>query len=320
MRPVAIAIGLLVFAAASLAPAPATAQYFGRNKVLYEKLTFKVLPTEHFDIYYYEEEAKAVAEVARMAERWHARLSTVLGPTLTGRQPLILYASHPHFQQTNVVEGIGEGTGGVTESARRRVIMPLAATLEDTDHVLGHELVHAFQYDILGRNAGALPLWFIEGMAEYLSLGGRDVQTAMWLRDAALQNTLPEIDDLDHPRYFPYRFGHAFWAYFGGRYGDRSIGQMLAALGPGPEGMSGPGDPIEMIEAATEKTSEELSAEWHADCTCAIDSYVAPASGNTEGGTPYMVHPQHRNGTPFRPTRRMSRTPTSSSTTSSGPR
>ena len=276
MRPAALALGLFVFTAAGLMPATVNAQYFGRNKVLYERLTFKVLSTEHFDIYYYEEEAEAAASVARMAERWNARLSRVLNHTLTGRQPLILYASHPHFQQTNVVEGIGEGTGGVTESARRRVILPMAATLEDTDHVVGHELVHAFQYDILGRNAGAVPLWFIEGMAEYLSIGSRDPQTAMWLRDSAIQNKLPKIKDLDHPRYFPYRFGHAFWAYFGGRFGDQRIGAVLAALGPGPEGLGAPSDPVEVIEAATELKSDELSDQWHAAIRATYDITASP--------------------------------------------
>jgi hypothetical protein len=99
---------------------------------------------------------------------------------------------------------IGEGTGGVTESLRRRIVMPFAASLGETDHVLGHELVHAFQYDILGSNL-AMPLWFIEGMAEYASPGATDAQTAVWLRDAAEAERLPTLDKLDGPRYFPYR-------------------------------------------------------------------------------------------------------------------
>ena len=145
-------------------PARADAQYFGRNKVQYDKFKFQILTTEHFDIYYYPEEADAAKQVGRMAERWYARLSKLLGTGLMGRQPVILYASHPDFEQTNVIEGqLSEGTGGVTEGAKRRVIMPMAASLADTDHVLGHELVHAFQYDILGPNAEGLPLWFIEG-------------------------------------------------------------------------------------------------------------------------------------------------------------
>src|SRR6187402_2440290 len=103
--------------AAVLLTSSAEAQYFGTNKVQYERFDFKVLATDHFDIYYYPEEAQAVQLAARMAERWYARLSKVLRHELSSRQPLILYAAHPHFQQTNVLGGeIGEGTGGVTES------------------------------------------------------------------------------------------------------------------------------------------------------------------------------------------------------------
>ena len=87
--------------------------------------------------------------------------------------------------------------------------MPLAGSLAETDHVLGHELVHAFQYDIArgqrddtgGSSLEQLSLWFIEGMAEYLSIGHVDPHTAMWIRDAARPDAkLPTIKQLDDPR------------------------------------------------------------------------------------------------------------------------
>src|SRR5215217_2995218 len=200
-------------------PAAANAQggYFGQNKVQYKNFDFKVLKTDHFDIYYYQEEEAAARMTGRMAERWYGRLSQLLTHELRGRQAVILYASGPHFRQTNTIEGeIGEGTGGVTEAYKRRIILPFAGPLESTDHVLGHELVHAFQYDITGTNVNsntagalALPLWFIEGMAEYLSIGPVDPHTAMWMRDATRREKLPDVDDLDDPRYFPYRYGQA---------------------------------------------------------------------------------------------------------------
>src|SRR5688572_17146652 len=79
---------VLVIATFGLA-SPASAQYFGRNKVQYEKFDFKVLSTEHFDVYYYPEEEAAVRLASRMAERWYARLSQLLRHELSGRQPLI---------------------------------------------------------------------------------------------------------------------------------------------------------------------------------------------------------------------------------------
>src|SRR6185503_20485114 len=105
---------------------PASAQYFGRNKVQFKKLDFQVLKTENFDIYYYPEEREGIDFAARMAERWRVRLGRVLGHELSGRQPLVLYASHPDFEQTNTIQGeLGEGTGGVTEPLRRRIVLPL---------------------------------------------------------------------------------------------------------------------------------------------------------------------------------------------------
>jgi Tol biopolymer transport system component len=258
---------LLIFVSMTSA---AQAQYFGRNKVQYKDFKFEVLKTDHFDIYFYDEERESAARVGRMAERWYARLSLVFDHEMRTRQPLVLYASHPDFEQTNVVGGqIGEGTGGVTEGLKRRVVLPLAATLAETDHVLGHELVHAFQYDISSRQAGSgagggsgagiesLPLWFVEGLAEYLSIGPVDPHTAMWIRDATREEELPQIKELDNGKYFPYRWGQAVWAYIGGRYGDDLVAQIFRdAVRSGNVEIA--------LKNATTLENKELSAEWHA--------------------------------------------------------
>jgi Tol biopolymer transport system component len=234
----------------------AAAQPFGRNKVHYEDLDFRVLVTPHFDIYYYPAEHAATLHAARMAERWYDRLSATLHHQFTERQPIVFYASHAQFAQTNVLPGfIPDSVGGVTEHERGRIILPFAAGLGETDHVLGHELVHAFQRDILrssGRSMSLLPLWFLEGMAEYLSIGRIDANTAMWLRDAARQ-PLPAIDRLDDGRWFPYRYGQALWAYLAGRFGDEVVVTSLSAKGSA----------VARIVSATGQDAASLSRGWH---------------------------------------------------------
>jgi Tol biopolymer transport system component len=271
----------------------ASAQYFGQNKVQYRTFDFQVLSTEHFDIYYYPEFEAAARDASRMAERWYARLSKVLDHQLSGRQPLILYASHPHFLQTNVIEALlGEGVGGVTEGFRRRIVMPVGAGYAETDHVLGHELVHAFQYDILGRNMN-LPLWFIEGMAEYLSIGSVDPHTAVWLRDAALSEQLPTVRNLGHPRYFPYRFGHAFWAYVGGRWGDTAVADVLHAARPrGGQGAMGAGDPVAILEQVLGVDHEAISQGWHDSI---LSTMVRPLGDRDTAAGRRIIEPGHRN-------------------------
>ena len=261
VRVMVCVLALAIFAPASLF---AQGDYFGQNKVQYHTFDFKVMKTDHFDIYFYPEEEEAAKMAARMAERWYGRLSSLLNHELRGRQPLILYASGPHFRETNTVQGaIGEGTGGVTEAFKRRIVLPFAGPLQATDHVLGHELVHAFQYDITNtnvssNNAGALalPLWFIEGLAEYLSIGPVDSHTAMWMREAARREKLPKIKDLDDPKYFPYRYGQAVWAFIGGKYGDKVVGDMLRGS-LGREGIEG------AFEEVLGVKEEELTTLWH---------------------------------------------------------
>jgi hypothetical protein len=260
-------VPLLVVAGLVAAAAPARAQYFGRNKVQHRTFDFQVLKTERFDLYYYPEEAEAAHMVARMAERWHDRLARFFGHELRGRQAIILYAVPGHFRQTNAIEGlIGQGTGGVTEAIKRRVVLPMSGSLADTHHVLGHELVHAFQFDLTGDDPRDLdralpdilqyPLWFAEGMAEYLSLGPVDPQTAMWLRDAALQEKLPHIRDLNDPKYFPYRWGHAFWAFVGAKYGDRAVASLIRSA-------ANPRSDLTGLARQLGTDPDTLTAEWH---------------------------------------------------------
>ena len=208
------------------------AQFFGQNKVRYKNLDFKVLQTPHFEIYYYLKNESLLKKFSQDAETWYKMHQEVFRDTFMKKNPIILYNNHPDFQQTTALNGeIGVGTGGVTEALKNRVIMPVMELNSQTRHVLGHELVHAFQYHILLEkdsisleNVGQTPLWMVEGMAEYLSIGKRDAFTSMWMRDAMLNRDIPSLKDLTNSnKYFPYRYGQAFWTYIGSQYGDTTI-------------------------------------------------------------------------------------------------
>ena len=231
----AASVAAIAFILSTVTPNIADAQYFGRNKVQYDQFEFSQFETEHFIFYFYDEEEAAVKDAARLAERWYKRHSRTFLREFNERKPVIFYANDADFQQTNAISGsLGEGTGGVTEALKERVIMPLTGLYSETDHVLGHELVHSFQYDIglakedTNRFAlGMMPLWLVEGTAEYLSVGRNDSHTAMWLRDAALRDDLPTIKQLsDGYKYFPYRYGQAYMAYVGGKYGDAAVANI----------------------------------------------------------------------------------------------
>ncbi|MFN2383409.1 MAG: DPP IV N-terminal domain-containing protein [Gemmatimonadota bacterium] len=262
--PLLAAAGALIGFGLLFAASPAQAQ-FGKNKVQYETFDFKVLETEHFDIYYYPEEEAAVLDAARMAERAYARLSKVFRHDWEERKPLILYASHSDFSQTNIFRfQITDGLAGVTEGLRNRIVLFFPSAYPEFDHTLTHELVHAFQFDIMRRGALAqgnnpfafrAPLWFMEGMAEYLSTGGIDAQTAMWLRDASLAGYLTTLDQLANVGDIRvYRFGQAIWYYIGTKYGDEKVGEIMQKA------------PLmgvrEAFKSSLNLTLEDLSRDW----------------------------------------------------------
>jgi hypothetical protein len=253
--------------AIALPSAPAGAQvYFGQNLVQYDRLNWRVLETEHFLVHYYPVEKEAAYDAARMAERSYARLSRLLQHQFREKKPIILFASRGDFAQSNVFGDLGEGTGGVTDPLRQRMAQPFTGDYRSFEHVLMHEMVHAFQFDIFSRGrAGANlqtlsqvnpPLWFMEGMAEFLSLGYGHPQTDAWVRDAAINGNLPSVRQMtERPdQFFPYRYGFSLWQYVGQRWGDQAVGEIMNAV------------PNLGIERAFKRelglSLEELSDEW----------------------------------------------------------
>lgn len=260
MRKIALAFVVVL----SFTTLTANAQYFGRNKVQWERFNFKVLKTEHFDIYYYDREADVVNDVGRQAERWYERLSRIFNHSFT-RKPIVIYANSADFHQTTTTpELIGEGTGGFTDPFMNRIVLPLTGDYAENDHVLGHEMVHVFQFDVAANmtnnrrrfNLEMMPLWIVEGMAEYLSKGRIDPLTAMWIRDATVHDRLPDLKKITRdPRYFPYRYGEALMAYIGGRFGDDAVIRYFLAAGTS--------DPETAFERSLGINAKQVFTDWN---------------------------------------------------------
>lgn len=218
---------MLIFSADSYS------QQFGRNKPNYENFDFKVHRSPTFELYHYLDNDSLVETFSAAAESWYQAHQKVFRDTFMQRNPIILYSNHADFWQTSAILGsVGIGTGGVTEALRNRVVMPVMELNSQTNHVLGHELVHAFQYKLLQKKEDSLslndirnlPLWMVEGLAEFLSVGSNDPHTAMWMRDALRQSKFPSLKDMTrNSEYFPYRYGQAFWAFMTGIFGDTVI-------------------------------------------------------------------------------------------------
>lgn len=250
-------------------------QYFGQNKVNYEQFNFEIYETPHFWVYNYLDNNEAIRYLGQQSEHWYKRHFAIFRDTVK-ENPLIIYNNHADFQQTTVISGlIGVGTGGVTEGFRKRVVMPLMGSNRETDHVLGHEMVHVFQYNLIHQSdtlgfesLNNLPLWMIEGLAEYMSIGPRDNRTAMWMRDAVIHDDVPSIKDMTRNpnKYFPYRYGHAFWAFLTGIWGDAMIKPVLYTTAK--YGME------TAVDSLFGLSTDSLSSLWQRSVKQTYDPYI----------------------------------------------
>ncbi len=211
-------------------------QYFGRNKPSYRSFDFQVYESPNFTLYHYFENDSIVHALSNRFERWYTRHQKLFKDTFEKPSPIIVYQNHPEFQQTTAVSSnIGLGTQGVTEALKNRVVIPVLETNAQTDHVIGHELVHVFHFralfidDSLSMNSlRNLPLWLVEGMAEYFSIGSVDAHTSMIIRDAVKQDDFPSLRDMTRDySYNPYRYGHAFVSFVGRTWGDDLIAPLF---------------------------------------------------------------------------------------------
>jgi hypothetical protein len=116
---------------------------------------------------------------------------------------------------------LSEGIEGFTELFKNRVVIQFMGSYKKLRHLIHHELTHAVMNDmfyggsiqnIIANNITIqLPLWFSEGMAEYQALGW-DIYTDMFIRDAAINEYLPDLQQLEG--YFAYRGGQAVFIIF----------------------------------------------------------------------------------------------------------
>ncbi len=211
---------------------------FGKNKVQYKDFDWKYIQSPHFNIYYYQGGRDLAEFSAEQAEIALTSIERTMRYDITNRISILIYNSHNDFQQTNAVSSyLPEGVGGVTELFKNRVIMPFDGSYELFRHVLHHELVHAVVNDmftggsyqaLLTGGGMQIPSWMNEGLAEYESLKGLDIETDMFIRDAVLHDQVPPLDRLGG--YVQYRVGQTMYWYIAQKYGPEKVSELLQRI------------------------------------------------------------------------------------------
>jgi len=216
---------------------PAQAQ-FGRNKIQYKNLKWQILTTPHFEIHFYEGSESFAVRTGLVLEDGYDMLSEKLHVRLPWRVPVILYASHNDFLQTNIqLSLIPEGVQAFAEPSRKRIVLPFTGSFPAFSHTAIHELAHVFTFQIVynrlmdnvfSRNAlFGMPLWIAEGFAEYLAVGW-DTESDMFIRDAVIHDYLPNLSYASG--FMVYKGGQAAFNYIEETYGREKVLEIVHAL------------------------------------------------------------------------------------------
>lgn len=216
---------------------PASAQVFGRNKVQYEPLDWSVLETPRLRLHYYAEEESLARRLVPLADSACVEFDARFRLKFRRPIPFLLYSVHHLFQQTNAAGGlISEGTGGLTELIKGRVMLPHTGSWNRLVWVTRHELTHAYMLEKLAqvmkehkRNQNYLPpLWFIEGLAEYCATTW-DADAEGLLRDAVVSGEALPLTRSEPilGTVLMYKEGQSFLLYLAEHYGSEKVFDLL---------------------------------------------------------------------------------------------
>lgn len=229
----AVLVGLLL----ALAPGSARAQGFGKSKVQYDVLDWAVLETPHTRLHFYAEEESLARRITAFAESVCVEYDGRFRLTPRHHIPILLYSTHHLFQQTNAAQGlISEGTGGLTELIKGRVLVPHNGSWARLRWVMRHELAHAYMLEKLAvvmrehhRTQNYMPpLWFIEGLAEYCGTVW-DSDGEGLLRDAILTGEAYPLTRSEPitGTVLMYKEGQSFLLWLDQRYGPGKVFDLM---------------------------------------------------------------------------------------------
>jgi WD40-like Beta Propeller Repeat len=194
-------------------------------------------------LFFYDEERDAAEQAAVLIEQAYRELCVEMGHVPQKRFNYVLYSTYQEFLRTSLFP-MQEGVLGVTSTRSLEVTLPWFGDVRDYAHVNKHELVHQFTIQmarsmVKGKDSRldpiqAYPLWFIEGLAEYISQGGLDAEGEMQLRDLVVNPDLYSyfvlsdfFDDSPSNVLMTYKLGQARIAFLEEVYGEGTAVGML---------------------------------------------------------------------------------------------
>ncbi len=230
--------------------------------------------------YFYEREREVAERAAPLIEEAYRYLVDQFQYVPTETFPYILYNSYQEFLQTNIFF-VQEGTLGVTSTQDLKLSLPYLGDHQLFEEISTHELAHQFTIQKVRTVANAkktfgdplqgIPLWFIEGLAEFYAKRGLDPEAEMLVRDLMVNPDLMRgyayLDFFSPGPYgflWIYKMGQARVAFLEEEYGagftQRVLNESPRLVGATKDGPSLKFE--ELLERLTGDEPKKISARF----------------------------------------------------------
>ncbi|MGE5518503.1 MAG: hypothetical protein ACM3VS_01165 [Candidatus Dadabacteria bacterium] len=208
---------------------------FGKNRVQYQKYTWKYYQTENFNSYFKQDGLELAKYVAQVAERELPQLEDFVEYGMQRRANLVIYNSFDEMQQSNIGLGIDwQNTGGVTKLVNNKMMLFFDGNHEHLKRQVRQGIAGILVSNILfGDDLGEfaanqtlldLPKWLTDG---YIDYAAEEWSTELddQLKSALLSGDYNNFYQLAYAK--PLLAGHALWYYIGNKYGKPKTTYML---------------------------------------------------------------------------------------------
>src|SRR5262249_50042014 len=193
-------------------------------------------------LYFYERERLSAEHATWYIEDSYRYLADQFHYVPVKGFPYILYNSYAEFLQTNLFP-LQEGVLGVTSPTTLTLTLPYFGDHRLFQRIGTHEMAHQFTIQKVHSIAGesvfgdpleTMPLWFIEGLAEFYALRGLDDESEMLVRDLVINPdpergyVLPGFFDEQAGGFLGvYKLGQAKCTFLEETYGSGTIQRIL---------------------------------------------------------------------------------------------
>src|SRR5688572_13136180 len=208
---------------------------FGKNRVQYQKFSWKFYQTDNFNTYFSQDGLALGKYVAQVAEEELPAIEEFVEYGLQRRANIVVYNNFDEFRQSNIGLGIDwQNTGGVTKLVNNKIVLYFDGNHENLKRQIRQGIAKVLVDNVLfGDDLGEfaanqalldLPKWLTDG---YISFAAENWSTQLDddLKSALLSGRYTNSYQFAFEK--PLLAGHSFWRYIADKYGRSKTTYML---------------------------------------------------------------------------------------------